>query len=96
MIMASALLCAYVSSDLSTTQVLNEHIVKHPVGKRGILIRINLLLVILSYFISPADVIFMVNHLLIPIIKGLGFVPTWFAVIITANLEIGLATPPAG
>ena len=69
---------------------------KHPVEKRGILLRINLLLVILLYFISPADVILMVDHLLIPIIKGLGFVPTWFAVIKTANLEIALATPPAG
>jgi TRAP-type C4-dicarboxylate transport system permease large subunit len=54
------------------------------------------LLVTLSYFFSPADVILIVAHLLIPIIKGLGFVPPWFAVIRTANLEIGFATPPAG
>ena len=68
---------------------------KHPVEKRGMLIRINLLLVILSYFISPADVILMVDHLLIPIIKGLGF----FYMVrshYNSNLEIAFVTPPAG
>ena len=69
---------------------------KHPVGKRGILIRIYVLLVILAHFIPPAAVILMVAPLLILVIKGLGFDPIWFAVIMTVNLEIGLVTPPVG
>jgi len=96
MIMAAALLFAYVSSDLYVTQTLGELILKHPVGKRGILILIYVLLVILAHFIPPAAVILMVAPLLIPEITGLGFDPIWFAVIMTANLEIGLVTPPAG
>ena len=96
MIMAAALLFAYVSSDLYATQALGELILKLPLGKWGIVILINFLLLILGCFIPPAAVILMVAPLLLPIIKGLGFDPIWFAVIMTVNLEIGLVTPPVG
>jgi len=96
MIMASALLFAYVSSDLYATQALGELILKLPIGKWGIVILINILLLMLGCFIPPAAVILMVAPLLIPVIKGLGFDPIWFAVIMTVNLEIGLVTPPVG
>lgn len=96
MIMASALLFSYVSSDLYATQALGELILTLPVGRWGIIFIINLLLLILGCFIPPAAVILMVAPLLLPIIKGLGFDPIWFAVIMTVNLEIGLVTPPVG
>jgi len=96
MIMAAALLFAYVSSDLYATQALGELILKLPLGKWGVMVLINILLLILGFFIPPAAVILMVAPLLIPIIKGLGFDPIWFAVIMTVNLEIGLVTPPVG
>jgi len=96
MIMAAALLFAYVSSDLYATQALGELILKLPVGKWGIIVFINILLLMLGCFIPPAAVILMVAPLLIPVIKGLGFDPIWFAVIMTVNLEIGLVTPPVG
>ena len=96
MIMASALLFAYVSSDLYATQALGELILKLPIGKWGIIVLINILLLILGCFIPPAAVILMVAPLLVPVIKGLEFDPIWFAVIMTVNLEIGLVTPPVG
>lgn len=96
MIMAAALLFAYVSSDLYATQTLGALILKLPVGKWGIIIVINILLLMLGCFIPPAAVILMVAPLLIPVITGLGFDPIWFAVIMTVNLEIGLVTPPVG
>jgi len=96
MIMAAALLFAYVSSDLYATQTLGALILKLPLGKWGIVILINVLLLILGCFIPPAAVILMVAPLLLPIIQGLGFDPIWFAVIMTVNLEIGLVTPPVG
>ena len=96
MIMAAALLFSYVSSDLYATQALGELILKIPLGKWGIIFLINILLLILGFFIPPAAVILMVAPLLLPIIKGLGFDPIWFAVIMTVNLEIGLVTPPVG
>ena len=96
MIMAGALLFAYVSSDLYATQALGELILKLPFGKWGVIILINILLLLLGCFIPPAAVILMVAPLLIPVIEGLGFDPIWFAVIMTVNLEIGLVTPPVG
>ena len=96
MIMAAALLFAYVSSDLYATQALGELILKLPLGKWGIIVLINILLLMLGCFIPPAAVILMVAPLLLPIIQGLGFDPIWFAVIMTVNLEIGLVTPPVG
>ncbi len=96
MIMAAALVFAWVSSDLYATQALGELILKLPLGKWGIIVVINILLLILGCFIPPAAVILMVAPLLLPIIRGLGFDPIWFAVIMTVNLEIGLVTPPVG
>jgi C4-dicarboxylate transporter DctM subunit len=96
MIMAAALFFAYVSSDLYATQALGELVLKLPLGKWGIIVLINFLLLILGFFIPPAAVILMVAPLLLPIIQGLGFDPIWFAVIMTVNLEIGLVTPPVG
>ncbi len=87
MIMGAALLFSYVSSDLYATQTLGELILKLPVGKWGIIIIINIFLLLLGCFIPPAAVILMVAPLLIPIIKGLGFDPIWFAVIMTVNVE---------
>jgi C4-dicarboxylate transporter DctM subunit len=96
MIMAAALIFAWVSSDLYATQTLGELILKLPMGKWGIIFFINIFLLILGCFIPPAAVILMVAPLLLPIIRGLGFDPIWFAVIMTVNLEIGLVTPPVG
>jgi C4-dicarboxylate transporter DctM subunit len=96
MIMAAALLFAYVSSDLYATQALGELILSLPLGKWGVIVFINILLLLLGCFIPPAAVILMVAPLLLPIIQGLGFDPIWFAVIMTVNLEIGLVTPPVG
>jgi len=96
MIMAAALLFAYVSSDLYATQTLGNLILTLPLGKWGVVFLINILLLLLGCFIPPAAVILMVAPLLLPIIQGLGFDPIWFAVIMTVNLEIGLVTPPVG
>jgi len=96
MIMAAALLFSFVCSDLYVTQALAELILAVPLGKWGIILLINILLLILGFFIPPAAVILMVGPLLLPVIEGLGFDPVWFAVIMTVNLEIGLVTPPVG
>ncbi len=96
LIMAAAILFAYVSSDLYATQTMGELMLKMPFGKWGILFLINIFLLVLGCFIPPAALILMVAPLLIPIINGLGFDPVWFSVVMTVNLEIGLVTPPVG
>lgn len=96
MIMAAAVLFGFVCSDLYVTQSLTQLILALPLGKWGIVLFINLLLLILGCFIPPAAIILMVAPMLLPVIKELGFDPVWFSVIMTVNLEIGLLTPPVG
>ncbi|MBL7177524.1 MAG: TRAP transporter large permease [Desulfobacteraceae bacterium] len=96
LILAGAFLFSYISSDLYATQALGELVLKFNIGKWGIIILINIVLLILGCFIPPAAVILMIAPLLLPMITGLGFDPVWFAVIMTVNLEIGLVTPPVG
>jgi C4-dicarboxylate transporter, DctM subunit len=96
LIIASAMLFAYVSSELYATQTLGNLILNLPGGKWGTIVFINILLLILGCFIPPAAVILMIAPMLIPVIQGLGFDSVWFAVLMTINLEIGLVTPPVG
>lgn len=96
MIMAGALLFGYISSHLRVTQSIAEWILALPFGKWGIIFMINILLLVLGFFIPPAAVLVMVAPMLLPVVTGLGFDPVWFAVIATVNLEIGLVTPPVG
>lgn len=96
MIMAAASLFGFVCSDLYVTQSLAHLILDLPVGTWGIILFINLLLLVLGFFIPPAAVVLMVAPMLLPVIKGLGFDPVWFSVIMTVNLEVGLITPPVG
>jgi tripartite ATP-independent transporter DctM subunit len=96
MILAAALLFSFVCSNLYVTQSLAQLILGLPLGKWGIVLFINLLLLMLGFFIPPAAVILMVAPMLIPVIQGLGFDSVWFAVVMTVNLEIGLVTPPVG
>jgi len=96
MIMAAATLFGFVCSDLYVTQSLAELILALPLGKWGIMLFVNILLLILGCFIPPAAIILMTAPMLLPVIKGLGFDSVWFSVMMTVNLEIGLLTPPVG
>jgi len=96
MIMAAATLFGFVCSDLYVTQSLAELILQMPLGKWGIMVFINLLLLLLGCFIPPAAIVLMTAPMLLPVIKGLGLDPVWFSVIMTVNLELGLLTPPVG
>jgi C4-dicarboxylate transporter, DctM subunit len=96
MIMAAATLFGFVCSDLYVTQSLAQLILAMPLGKWGIMLFVNLLLLLLGCFIPPAAIVLMTAPMLLPVIKGLGLDPVWFSVIMTVNLEVGLLTPPVG
>lgn len=96
MIMAAATLFGFVCSDLYVTQSLAELILALPLGKWGIMVFVNILLLILGCFIPPAAIILMTAPMLLPVIKGIGFDSVWFSVMMTVNLEVGLLTPPVG
>ena len=96
MIMAAATLFGFVCSDLYVTQSLADLILAMPLGKWGIIFFINVLLLLLGCFIPPAAIVLITAPMLLPVVKGLGFDPVWFSVVMTVNLEVGLLTPPVG
>lgn len=96
LIVASALVLTYPISYLRIPQILTEGLIELDISKWWIFIIINIFLLILGMFLPPAAIIVMVAPILSPLIKGLGFDPIWFAVILTLNMEIGLISPPVG
>jgi C4-dicarboxylate transporter DctM subunit len=96
MIIAASALFSYMLSALFVTQSIAEWIVALDVNRWVLLGIVNLFLLVAGFFLPPVAVILMTAPLLLPVIRSASFDPTWFAVIMTINLEIGLITPPVG
>ena len=61
-----------------------------------LLFLINILLLIVGMFLDAGPAIVILGPILAPVFIGLGVDPTHFAIIMSVNLTIGLATPPMG
>jgi C4-dicarboxylate transporter, DctM subunit len=96
MIIAASGLFSYMLSSLFVTQSVAESIATLDVNRWVLLAIINVFLLVAGFFLPPVAVILMTAPILLPIIRGAGFDPYWFAIIMTINLEIGLITPPVG
>ena len=96
MIIGAAVLFGYMLTSLYITQTLAQAIVALDVNRWVLMALINVFLLVSGCFIPPAAIILMTSPILLPIIKGAGFDPVWFGVILTINMEIGLISPPVG
>ncbi|WP_349360784.1 TRAP transporter large permease [Stappia sp.] len=61
-----------------------------------LLLLINLLLFVVGMFLDAGPAIIILGPILGPIFVGLGVDPVHFAMIMSVNLTVGLATPPMG
>ncbi|AQS47976.1 MULTISPECIES: TRAP transporter large permease [Thioclava] len=61
-----------------------------------LLFLINILLFIVGMFLDAGPAIIVLGPILAPIFTGLGVDPIHFAIIMSVNLTVGLATPPMG
>jgi C4-dicarboxylate transporter, DctM subunit len=96
MIIAMAFLFTYVMSYMHITQSAAEWMVSIPMSKWAYLFWVNILLLILGFFLPPVAIILMVTPVIMPGILAHGFDPIWFGIILTINMELGLITPPVG
>ncbi len=96
MIIATSILFSYMLSRLYITQSLALWIAAEQFHPWVLMLCVNLMLLVVGFFLPPAAVILMTTPILLPIIRSAGFDPVWFAVIMTINMEIGLITPPVG
>ena len=61
-----------------------------------LLFLINILLFIVGMILDAGPAIVILGPILAPVFTGLGVDPTHFAIIMSVNLTVGLATPPMG
>ncbi len=67
-----------------------------PLSKWVFFFWVNVLLIVLGFFLPPVAIILMVTPILLPALKAHGFDLIWFGVIMTILMEMGLIHPPVG
>lgn len=96
MIVAFSAVLGQVLSFLNVPQDLAELIANLEVNRWVVFIAMNLLFLVLGFFVPPVAIILITMPVLFPIITELGFNPIWFGIVMTLNMEMGLITPPVG
>lgn len=77
-------------------QILAEFILSLTENPLILLFLINLLLFLVGMFLDAGPAIIILGPILAPIFTDLGVHPIHFAIIMSVNLTVGLATPPMG
>ena len=77
-------------------QILADYILTLSENPLVLLFLINLLLFIVGMFLDAGPAIIILGPILAPIFTDLGVDPIHFAIIMSVNLTVGLATPPMG
>ncbi|MEO1536283.1 MAG: TRAP transporter large permease [Pseudomonadota bacterium] len=77
-------------------QILADYILSLSENPYILLLLINLLLFIVGMFLDAGPAIIILGPILGPIFTDLGVHPVHFAIIMSVNLTVGLATPPMG
>lgn len=77
-------------------QILADYILSLSENPLILLFLINLLLFIVGMFLDAGPAIIILGPILGPIFVDLGVHPVHFAIIMSVNLTVGLATPPMG
>ncbi|MDZ4124423.1 MAG: TRAP transporter large permease [Hydrogenophaga sp.] len=96
LIIAMSFLYTYVMSYLHITQSAATWLVALGMGKWEFLLWVNVMLLVLGFFLPPVAIILMVTPVLLPALVALVIDLIWFGVIMTINMEMGLVTPPVG
>ncbi|MEL6838770.1 MAG: TRAP transporter large permease [Pseudomonadota bacterium] len=77
-------------------QILSEFILSLSENPLMLLFLINILLFVVGMFLDAGPAIIILGPILGPIFVDLGVHPVHFAIIMSVNLTVGLATPPMG
>jgi tripartite ATP-independent transporter DctM subunit len=67
-----------------------------PGGVWGFIITVNVLVLVLGFFLDFFEIAFILLPLLGPVAAKLGLDPVWFAIMIGLNLQTSFLTPPFG
>ena len=95
-IIFTAAVLRQVFQQVGIVVLFTDYILSLPFGKYGILAMIALVYLIGGCFMSDWGLLLITLPFALPIIKELGFSPTWFGVWFVMVGEVGLITPPYG
>ncbi len=96
LIIAMSFLYTYVMSYLHITQSVAAWLVALEMSKWVFFFWVNVLLVVLGFFLPPVAIILMVTPVVLPALKAHGFDLIWFGIVMTIVMEMGLIHPPVG
>ncbi len=96
LIVAAASIFAWILTSLRVPQVFADAILGFTDNKFVILIMINLILLVVGFFMETIAAISILVPVLLPIAMEVGIDPVQFGIIMVLNLMIGLLTPPVG
>ncbi|MDQ6679842.1 MAG: TRAP transporter large permease [Pseudomonadota bacterium] len=96
MIIAMSFLYTYVMSYLHITQSAAAWMVSLGLSKWEFFACVNVLLIVLGFFLPPVAIILMVTPIILPALKALGIDLIWFGIVMTILMEMGLIHPPVG
>jgi tripartite ATP-independent transporter DctM subunit len=94
--LASGLLFSNLMTIEGIPHILTETITGLSNSPYVIMLMINITLLLAGMFLNPGFSIIVFTPLLLPLAVNAGFDPLHFGVIMTANLALGLITPPVG
>jgi tripartite ATP-independent transporter DctM subunit len=75
---------------------VKEALVSLPLGRWGVMILIQLILIFLGMFLDVIGITVLCAPIFVPVTKALDFSPLWFGVIFNVNLQIAYLSPPFG
>ena len=95
-ITANALLFGFFLTKVGIPAAMAQLVVDWNLSPIVFLLCVNILLVIVGFFLEGVPTILIFAPLLVPAAEGLGIDPVHFAIIMVVNIELGLITPPVG
>jgi C4-dicarboxylate transporter DctM subunit len=95
-ITTNALLFAFFITQLGIPQALANFLTSMNTPAWLFLMMVNILLIIVGFFLEGTPTVLMFVPILFPAAKQLGIDPVHFCVIIVVNIELGLIHPPVG
>ncbi len=95
-IATNALLFAFFLTKIGVPQAISTALVELGLPKWAFLLMVNLILMVIGFFLEGVPVILMFIPVLFPAAQAMGIDPVHFGIIVIVNIELALVTPPVG
>lgn len=95
-IAVNAIMFGYFVTKLGIPAIITEFIISLDLAPWQFLLVVNIVLVIIGFFLEGVPTILIFVPILFPAAQAMGIDPVHFGIIVVVNIELGLITPPVG